>query len=85
MVDYIYKCNGPYKLHDNGQVVMREDGTGERAGCGAPLSELIGVIPEDGKDHDLKCPKCGNISSVMRTPPAGAEQASVVEEDVEVE
>lgn len=44
----------------------------KRKGCGADLAKLIAQIPQDGKDHDLKCPRCGNVSRVMRTPPTDA-------------
>jgi hypothetical protein len=41
----------------------------KRKGCGQNLTDLIAKIPADGNEHKLKCPKCGNIAKVEKTPP----------------
>ena len=53
-----YRCKGPRK----------DETSMERRGCGADLTELIAVVAEDGRPHAIKCPKCGNMSSVSRVP-----------------
>lgn len=46
----------------------RDDGS--RESCGTDITDLIRAVPEDGKDYETTCPKCGCVASVMRSPPA---------------
>jgi len=36
--------------------------------CGFDLTEQYDAVPADGKDHFIKCPRCGNVSRAMKTP-----------------
>lgn len=40
--------------------------------CRKNLTALIAALPQDGNEHEIKCPKCGNISRVIRTPAPNA-------------
>ena len=69
----MFTCNGPVKgVHTEqsakaaGNAVMV--GHRRRIGCGASLSEAIDALPGDGKEHEVKCSVCGNISRVRKTP-----------------
>ena len=53
-----YRCRGPR---------VKEDSI-ERKGCGATLDKIIDKVKADGEDHAIECPKCGNLSSVRKTP-----------------
>lgn len=51
-----YTCKGPRVSEDSRA----------RKGCGAVLTDIVKVVPEDGETHKCKCPKCGNEFSVMK-------------------
>lgn len=36
--------------------------------CNTDITGLIEAVPVDGADHEVKCPRCGNVSSVRRLP-----------------
>lgn len=54
-----YICTGP------------RDDTGKRIGCGADLTQEILSVPQDGEEHTVVCPMCGNDISVLRMPQDG--------------
>ncbi len=68
MSNITYTCKGPHLLQDGSMIKVATDeaGIALRQGCGADLTVLIAAVPADGKDHDVKCPKCKNVSSVMK-------------------
>jgi hypothetical protein len=37
-----------------------------RRGCGADLTGLIAQVPENGREHEITCPVCGNRAKVIR-------------------
>lgn len=48
----------------------KRNDAGDRVACGANITPLVVAIPQNGKDYETTCPKCGCVASVMRTPPA---------------
>jgi hypothetical protein len=61
-----YRCRGPR---------VEEDSI-ERKGCGASLDKIIDKVKDDGENHGIECPKCGNLSSVRKVPLEEVEAAA---------
>lgn len=40
--------------------------------CRQDLTALVQALPADGQDHQITCPKCGNVARVMRAKTAEA-------------
>jgi hypothetical protein len=55
-----YTCNGPRVSEDSS----------ERLGCGQDLTAAIEEVLMDGEEHSVECPRCENVVTVRRTPPA---------------
>jgi len=50
-----------------GLMFIRTDSGKEiREHCGVDITDLIEKVPTDGESHSVKCPKCGNESTVRR-------------------
>lgn len=45
-----------------------KSGNGLIVPCNTDITGLIEAVPVDGADHEVKCPRCGNVSSVRRLP-----------------
>jgi len=66
-----YSCRGKNNGVYNKETAPSPDLVGKtrRTGCGYVLNNLIDELPEDGKQHEIECPKCGNVSEVTKTKP----------------
>lgn len=62
----LYTCLGPKTYADD--PVTKNKVYAGRAGCGYDLTRLITLIPPDGKNYKVECPKCQNEGLHMKTP-----------------
>ena len=77
-----YICQGPLigtYTEEEAQSLGRPDiaghnkrgvqaGNGLIVPCGTDITDLIEAVDTDGADHDITCPRCGNVSRIRRLP-----------------